>query len=54
MCPHSKTVIETSGSMYFSGGELFDTVKETVVCMDCGSEMETATCSVESNEEIPF
>jgi hypothetical protein len=40
MCNHLRTKVNTSGGMYFSAGEIIDTIQETVICLDCGEEIE--------------
>lgn len=35
MCDHRNCVVETSGSVKFSGGEFIDTLRERLICQDC-------------------
>lgn len=39
-CCHSSTVIEASGSVFFSGGDVIDTLEERLYCLDCGEYVE--------------
>jgi len=38
-CIHSHTVESTTGGMHLSGGEVWDDIKTTIVCLDCGKEV---------------
>ncbi len=35
-CMHRNVVVETSGGMHFSEGEVWDDIQEKLVCLDCG------------------
>lgn len=34
-CPHRNVVLDTTGGMHFSGGEVWDDLNERLLCMDC-------------------
>jgi hypothetical protein len=35
-CEHKNTAINTTGGFHFSGGEVWDDLEDTVICLDCG------------------
>ena len=52
MCTHTHTVLETTGTISFSGGDMIDTIQDQVVCLDCGKEI--GDPAPESLDEIPY
>ena len=34
-CPHRNVVLDTTGGMHFSGGEVWDDIQERLLCLDC-------------------
>ena len=36
-CPHYNIDIDTTGSVYFSGGEVYDSLEDHWYCADCGA-----------------
>lgn len=37
-CRHTCRMLVTTGSVYFSAGEVIDTIHTVSVCLDCGEE----------------
>ena len=38
-CRHPETVLNTTGGMHFSAGEVWDDLEDHVVCKGCGHEV---------------
>jgi hypothetical protein len=34
-CPHRNLVLDTTGGMHFSAGEVWDDIQERLLCLDC-------------------
>ena len=34
-CPHRNVVLDTTGGIHFSGGEVWDDIQERLLCLDC-------------------
>lgn len=34
-CPHRRTVLDTTGGMHYSAGDVEDDIRERLVCLDC-------------------
>ena len=34
-CPHRNVVLDTTGGMHFSGGEVWDDIQDQLLCLDC-------------------
>ena len=35
LCPHRNVVLEITGGMHFSAGEVWDDIQERLLCLDC-------------------
>lgn len=56
-CKHEHVIQQTSGSVYFSAGDVVDTTHDYLVCIDCGTEIEPEPAPVLVDylyEEVPF
>lgn len=53
-CEHKTTFIETSGSIYFQGGDVVNTLEDRVICLDCLEEVQPGSVPDDEEEEIPF
>jgi hypothetical protein len=38
-CPHEHTLLNTTGSMHYSGGEVDDDLEDHIICQDCLAEL---------------
>ena len=51
-CDHQHTEPYTFGQMYFTGGELIDTIETVTRCLDCGAILDAD--EPEADSEIPY
>jgi len=49
-CTHQRTGVMTIGDQYIYGGDLIDTRREVLYCLDCGAILDEP----EPTDEIPF
>ena len=43
MCDHASTYIYTTGGMHYNYDEVWDDYEDTVICEDCGEEVNNKT-----------
>jgi len=48
-CPHTKKVWITIGRRYFSGGEVWDDIRDLYICQDCGQTVDGDRLSNEND-----
>lgn len=55
-CEHNHIVTETRGQIYFSAGDVVDTLQTYLVCIDCGAEIEPEHDDLSGFDpaEVPF
>lgn len=51
MCDHKNTTLLTTGGFHFSAGEVWDDIEETVICLDCGEEVQPQPVEIEIQDE---
>jgi len=56
VCKHENTVLHTSGTRWFSWGDVDDNLENHVICLDCMSELEDISISDidDDLEDLPF
>ncbi|GIV65540.1 MAG: hypothetical protein KatS3mg046_800 [Bellilinea sp.] len=38
-CPHRRTTTVTTGGYHYSAGQVWDDLKEVIICLDCGKQL---------------
>ncbi len=38
-CPHRRTTTVTTGGYHYSAGEVWDDLRDVIVCLDCGKQL---------------
>jgi len=51
-CEHGRVVVEETGLLQFTAGDILDTRKLHLVCRDCGAELDHDT--PKDDEDLPF
>lgn len=49
-CSHRNVVLDTTGGMHFSGGEVWDDLNERLLCLDCLEDVTEA--EIHTNQTI--
>ncbi len=44
VCPHNRVVLDVTGGMHFTAGDVWDDIRERVLCLDCNTYLDEAPC----------